>query len=506
MAHSHGKTLTLSAQYAIGNVARRGVHLVMLPLYTAYLTTADFGVYALLILAGVFISALICTPLITGGLMRFYYHPSYREKQGVLLFNTTIVLAILSAGVAAAWYFTAGPLASILLDDVAHVRVVMLFSLLALLSPIHLLVLSLMNLRQMGRYFIVVCLAEALVTVAVVVVALVYLKLGVAALVLGGIGGMASTVLLGLPVLLVHMRFRLRLGVLAEPLRFGIPLLPEGVSRLVLLLGDRYVLRLFLPLGQVGLYAMGWSLSEVIDTAIGTPVYNGVNPTIRQLEHEPDQQRRFIRSSATMFYALTVFAGLVLSLYAREVVMLLTTGREFWPCWTVVPVVTFAFVLQALGAFLDWGMIMKNKAYHISGAVLVAAGVNIGLNLLLIPYYGIMGAAVATCVSQLLWNVLKGYFSWRLHDVRLDLLRLGHITIIAVGVYLLSMAVATSNSLLLNIAIKAALAAGFLVLCYTTGVLSAAQKKLLHGFVRRARANGLMAEIRRLSSSGGEDE
>ena len=109
-----------------------------------------------------------------------------------------------------------------------------------------------------------------------------------------------------------------------------------GLSRLVMQLGDRYVLRVLVPLGQLGLYSLGYSLAEVIDTAVGTPVHAGADPAIRRLEADPQRQRRFIRSSATLYYALALLAGLLLSLYAREVVMLLARDRSFWPCWVEI--------------------------------------------------------------------------------------------------------------------------------------------------------------------------
>lgn len=504
MPDSHGKTLRLSALYAVGNLTRRGIHVILLPVYTAYLTKADFGIIALLTVSGGVLAMLIVTPLLKGGLARFYYHPDFRDKKGVLVFNIAALLVLLTGAVSAIWLAAAKGIASTLLGDVGHRDLVRLYALVLLLWPISMLQLALMNLLQMGRLFVFICFVEAVVTAAVVTVGLTYLKLGVAAVILGSIAGMAATALLGLPVLLKRARFRLQPGILSRPLGFGCPLLPEGLSRLVMQVGDRYVLRLLVPLGRIGLYSLGYGLAEVIDTAIGTPVYDGVNPTIRKLEHDPPRQRRFIRSSATMYYLLAVFAGLVLALYSREVVMLLATNREFWPCWVIIPVVTFAFVQQALAPFLDWGMIMRNKPYHISGVLVASAAVNIALNFLLIPRYDIMGAAVATLVSYMLWNVLKGYYSWKFYDLRLDLRRLAHITLLGVGVYLLSLVIAKWDSLWLNIVIKALLACCFVALCYTTGVLTAEHKVRIRDFFRRVRTDGLRVAIESLRTPAQE--
>jgi len=478
-------TLKLSWTYAVGNLARRGLHVVLLPLYTTYLSIGDFGVLAMLTVTGGVLSMLISTPLVTGGLMRFYYHPDYRHRQGVLLFNVTLVLVAAAGVLAGAWLALAEPIAGMLLGRGRSAGLVRLYSLALLLWPISLLHLSLIKLRSKAKLFVLLSLGECFVSAGVIVWGLVYANMGVAAVILGLVAGMAFTSLASAPFLLKHCRARLSASVLAGPLRFGCPLLPTGLSRLAMQLGDRYVLRAFVPMGTVGVYSFGYSLSEAIDTAVGTPVNDGVGPTIRKLESDPDRQRQFIRRSATLYYLLAVLAALALSMYAKEIVMLLARRPEYWPCWVIIPVVSLAFAQQTLGLFLEWGMIMRNKSLHMSGVLLVSAAVNIGLNFVLIPRYGIMGAAVATVVSYGLWNVLKGYYSARFYDLRFDLRRLAQITVLAVGAYLLSLASAGWLGFWVNFGLKAVLLAAFAILCWVTGVLDAGQKQWLVGLWRR---------------------
>ena len=481
-------TLKLSWIYAVGNLARRGLHVVLLPLYTAYLSVADFGALAMLTVTGGVLSMLISTPLVTGGLMRFYYHPDYRDRQGTLVFNLMLVTVMLSVVVAGAWWLLAGPIAGALLGTGQPVSLVRLYSLALLLWPINLLQIMFVKLKSRAKFFVVLSLGECLLTAGVIVWGLTVADMGVGAVVLGLVVGMAFSSLASAPFLLKHCRFRPSASVLAGPMRFGLPLLPTGLSRLAMQLADRYVLRVFKPLSTVGMYSFAYSLSEVIDTAVGTPINDGVGPTIRKLESEPDAQRQFIRRSATLYYLLAVLAALAVSLYAKEIVMLLARREEYWPCWVIIPVVSLAFAQQTLGIFLEWGMTMRNKSMHLSGVLLVSAGVNIALNFMLIPPMGMMGAAVATVISYVLWNVLRAYYSAKFYHLHFDLRRLVQITIVAVAVYGISLATAEWVSFLANFAIKAALLAGFAVLCWFTGVLDAGQKQWLAGLWARLRA------------------
>jgi O-antigen/teichoic acid export membrane protein len=103
---------------------------------------------------------------------------------------------------------------------------------------------------------------------------------------------------------------------------------------------------------------------------------------------------------------------------------------------------------------VGWGMIMKNKPYLISANIITTAAVNIGLNILFIPLLGILGAALATLVSYIVWNALKMYFSAKLYDLFFDLKRLGFTTVCGLSLYFIGLAIGTSDSLFTSVSVK----------------------------------------------------
>ena len=80
MKGHYGKTLKLTGTYAVGNLLRKAVQFVLIPITTYYLAPDRYGALALLNVAMVFLGALIEAPLVSGALDRFYYHPSYRDN------------------------------------------------------------------------------------------------------------------------------------------------------------------------------------------------------------------------------------------------------------------------------------------------------------------------------------------------------------------------------------------------------------------------------------------
>jgi len=490
MAPQRAGTLGRSVVYAAGNLARRGLHLLLLPVYTATLSPGQFGVLAILTVTGCVLSLLLVTPLVTGALERFYYHPHWRRLRPVLAFNVSVLLGLCAVAAAALWLAAAGPIGRLLLpaaQGVQPVALARLYALVVLLWPLELLGLCFLKLLGRAHQTVAVSLAEAAVAAAIIVAGLLT-GFGLTAVVVGTAAGMATAVLLSAPTLLAHCRPRVAPRLLRRPLAVGLPMLPMGLSRLVMHLGDRYVLRALRPPEDIGVYDVSYRLSEVIDTAVGTPAHDAAHPTIRRLEAAPVRQRRFIRHGALLAYGLALTAGLGLALLAREIVMLVAfANAAYWDGWVVLPLVAFGFAQQALGAFLDWGMIMTNRTGILSAVLVVSAAVNILLNLLLIPVLGILGAALATAVSYTLWNVLRGACSWRLYRLGVPTARLAALTLLAGALYAASLLLGPLDvSLPVGVAVKLALWAAFPLLAYAL-VPDGSQRRRVRAALARLR-------------------
>jgi len=212
---------------------------------------------------------------------------------------------------------------------------------------------------------------------------------------------------------------------------------------------------MFDSVGTVGLYSFGYQISEIINALLVSPLKEGIMPYIYKMEKDPEGQRAVIRSTAIYFYVFGIFCALGFSLYARELVMLLARREEFWPVWEIIPIISLCYILHGLGNFLSLGILMKNKTFHLSAILIVSAIFNLGLNFLLIPVLGLFGAAMATLVSYIIWNALKSYYSHKFYQLSFDYRRLWQITIIGVVLYLISLNIAITDLIYLNILIKA---------------------------------------------------
>ncbi len=246
-------------------------------------------------------------------------------------------------------------------------------------------------------------------------------------------------VTLGLFASLVPLRLGWDPALFADTLRFGLQMHLGVMLSFRNLRPDGYLVKHFLGLRELGYYSLAVSVVELVWLACDSIA------TVML----PHQTRAAVRDAAfltTRTCRVNLVVAMLLSgalAAAAYPVVRLAYGREFLPAlpalWLLLPGIVLASLWRPLGGYLiKLGRPLVLSA--ISGLVLL---VNIGLNLLLIPLWGIVGAAVAAtaayaalaavCLAwflrrsgvapvELLWIRAEGADMWRL--VRRDLLRL----------------------------------------------------------------------------------
>jgi O-antigen/teichoic acid export membrane protein len=228
-----------------------------------------------------------------------------------------------------------------------------------------------------------------------------------------------------------------------------------------------------------------------VTLAIGTPVIGGVWPTIRRMEASPDRQRAFLRQMTTFVCAASVSMVVFLSVFSSEAIRVLAWGKpEFAAAAVVVPLLAFSQALQGLAAFTEAGISLGNRPAYISGIAITCAAANIGLNFLLVPRFGLLGAGWATLTSFVLWNALHVYFSRRFYRIRFDVRRFAHAGLAGAFLIVVSRAIPSDLNLMIACPLKAVLSLAYPALLLLTGFLTPDEWQQLASFVRGARRGG----------------
>jgi O-antigen/teichoic acid export membrane protein len=197
-------------------------------------------------------------------------------------------------------------------------------------------------------------------------------------------------------------------------LAFGLPLIPSNLSGWIVNSSDRYLIALFLGAAAVGYYGPGYNLGSTL-TMLSAPFVTLLPPVLSK--HYDEDNIADIRTILT--YSLKYYLGMALpcvfalSVLSKPLLLLLTTQEIAANGYLVTPFVAAGTVLFGALPVIGIALALKKKTTVIGTIWIFSALLNFGLNLVLIPYLGLVGAAVTTFFAFLLAFVLTMHYSLR---------------------------------------------------------------------------------------------
>jgi O-antigen/teichoic acid export membrane protein len=429
--------------YGIGGLVSRFLAVLMLPLYTRYLSPADYGAIATLTAA----SALAIQLIRAGGgygFMRFYFDsedPEYRRRLLRTIFWFQMLKATL--GLALCVAFASEIARGLSLDNdklsSSGTSLVISAGVLLWVNVNYAQMTNLFRAEQRSLAFSIATLANIAITVPLTVVLVVVYKLGPLGVMVGNFSG----TLVVFAVLLGYRREQLGLqfdrNLLRAVNRFGLPFVPAGLALWVTNFGDRYMLIKLTPqatnLRQVGQYSLAVNIGSVM--VLLFTAFQMAWPAFAYSIKDEEAAKRAFTYVLTYLMLLASWASIGLSLLAPWIVRVLAHKHGYWPAAGAVPALSYSsvffagFIVVTIGA----GRTKQTQFNWIAAAA--GAVVNVGLNVWLIPAYGMLGAAYATLAAYAVlllvrtWNAQQIYptpYQWR--RVAVVLLAAGGLTLI----------------------------------------------------------------------------
>jgi O-antigen/teichoic acid export membrane protein len=186
-----------------------------------------------------------------------------------------------------------------------------------------------------------------------------------------------------------------------ELLGFGIPMMiGYELSGIVLAVGDRYVIAGTIGATQLGLYGAAYNLCQYVQAVLITSVGQAIMPIYMRMWDEKGVEEtsafitRSLRSYALM--AAPVIAGVA---SVGPDLLPALASEKYASAAPVLSWVIAGMVVDGTNSMLGAGLFIHRKTRVIMSIVVCGAALNIGLNLVLVPRIGIVGAAIATLVS-----------------------------------------------------------------------------------------------------------
>jgi len=192
------------------------------------------------------------------------------------------------------------------------------------------------------------------------------------------------------------------------------PVLPSQIGVTLMTSGDRYVLNYLAGGNAVGIYSVGHRFGSLVQGLFVTPFFNAYNPVTYQLFVKDRARFKVFQKDSLVIFVLILSTLLICASVFFEFLFKAFVDRRYWSGYGLIGMIAAAYFLEGVAYLFDAVQTMFEKLEYSLYRILVSSAVSLGLNLLLIPRFGIEGAAMASLGGYFLIFVLSYALNHRL--------------------------------------------------------------------------------------------
>jgi O-antigen/teichoic acid export membrane protein len=390
--------LNLSLIYGLGFLFLRGISFLLLPVYTNLLSTFDAGIIFILYTILAFLNPVFAAGL-DSALFKFYNLKQYSKEN---IISTSMIFLFMTS------LFLSGLL--ILISQTTIVDFIdvpynwlLYLSIVLFCDSISARSLVILRLKEKAWYYLFIGLINIVASLTFNILFISYYNLSnigaVYALMLTSI--VQVTVLIPIIVKLINFN-KIDFLLYKKMLLFGLPFLPATILFITIGMIDRFFIESYLGLTHVGIYSAGYKVGSIISIII---IAFNLNWQPYYLKIQDD--KNFSKNIATIsqiFFTIILYIATFMCLFANDLIKIKLfgfhiIGESFWESAVIIPWVTFGYVFYGLYVLQSPSLYIKNKQNWTPLFWGLGTIINIILNIILIPWLGIIGAAISTFFS-----------------------------------------------------------------------------------------------------------
>ena len=473
MAEGVRKTLSHAAVYGIGSVISNAASIVMLPIYTRYLTPSDYGLLEYLQMLMDITSIVFGARALTGVFRIYFDKPDEEHRKTVISTSLVTDMALHTFG-ALLLILLSRPIAILLIGDEAYAGHISLFAVGLVTMALSMVPMVYLRALEKPWAFVTVSVLKLLCQIGFNIYFVIVLDMH-------AFGVILSTVVTGVLIggslatwTLMRTGWRVSREVCMRLLRFGIPFALASIGAFYTTYGDRFFIKHFWNLAEVGLYALayrfGFALSYLVwgtfNQAWGAQAYN--------VYREPDGLQTFSRVFLLIMLLLIV-AGTALSVLSYDILRVMA-DPSFFGAAAAIPYILLAYIVRAAGDFCGFGIRYKEETKHFLHASILSVVVMTVGYITLIPRWGGVGAAITTLAGMTVeaWWIVR--ISERMVPLGLPWRKVWAAGVLGLLTYLLSEWIAPQE-VIASIAVRSALLLAFVIVLVFSPIVGADERR-----------------------------
>lgn len=392
----NSKFISNSILYITGSMITPAIGLIMLPIYTNYLEPSEYGVLTTVqTLVGMFQLFLLLS--LHGAVTRFYYDyldDKIKQKQYlgsiftfVLFFSTIVVLFL---------FILQKPIGNVLFSNISINPFYYYLLAISWASSLFALPLALWRAQEKAGLFVSVNIIKSILIMAVSAYLIIIKGTGAE-------GPLLSQMIISIIFVIISfiscknmLSINLNKEYIKSSLIFSLPLLPHVASGWIIKSSDRVILEKFVDLSEIGLYSLGVQVATVL-ALFYTGVNNALVPRYTKLRKEGNI---YGANKLLKIFGLIIFVFGLLSIPVAMIGLNLIISPEYKGALSFIPILIIAEIIKGFYFIPVARLFYIKSTKSIAKSSIVAAIVNIAFNIILIPYFGAYGSAIATIIAE----------------------------------------------------------------------------------------------------------
>lgn len=409
------QTVRHSAVYSINSITEKAVGVILIPLMTFYFTKGQLGNWDLLDTTINIMADILLFGLAT--VIIFFNNPKeYPYEKKSSFFTLTLFLVSLSICfillVEAVISFKLFPIN--IRENIASVIRVATY--IICIRSISNFILGKVRADERAVFYTVVYTIKLAIRTGLIVYFIIFTDWKWEGVFYGSLIAEIITLVFLLPEFFRNISFRFNAPALKTSVKIGAALVLSTIGFNILNLSDRYIIKILIGEDHVGIYGLGYRAAGVLNMFLILPFTLTLYPSTYKMYKQKDDKRYYskLMTYSSFFF---VWGFVAISLFSKEIIRILGQNKELWIAYEVVPIILLGYVFSGMRLNASLGMMLTKNTKYIGITTLIAAAVNIALNFIFIPQFGIMAAAVNTLIAYILFFFLTWYKSNQFYKI-----------------------------------------------------------------------------------------
>jgi O-antigen/teichoic acid export membrane protein len=392
--------------------------IILLPILTKTLPIEDYGIWVQISVTIGLIPAVVMLGL-PYTMVRFLAAAKKREEIQEGFYSIAFIVLFTSAIASLLLFLFSKPIATSLFDN--NLTIARILPLIVFIACLNGLLLGFFRTFQQIKRYSMFLFIQTYLNVALVAY-FVLSGYGIFGAVIGLLISSFFVFLIMVSLIISEIGIKIpKFTHIREYLAFGLPTVPGNLSSWVVNSSDRYVIGIFLGTAFVGYYSPGYTLGNIIGMFMA-PLSFMLPAVLSKYydENNMNEVKTVLKYSLKYFLMLAIPAAFGVSLLSKPLLMILSTPEIASQGYLITPFVAASALLFGVYTVIFQVIVLEKKTKIVGTIWIIAAILNLGLNIVVVPYIGILGAAITTLLAFTLAFILTSFYSFKYFEFDVD--------------------------------------------------------------------------------------